>query len=79
MARLLREVEVEEVSYDNNYASLNGGAILLRKSSQRIHKAEAILEDSSDKYLYSDEQLPIEVVIALKEEVKVEKISIRSS
>jgi hypothetical protein len=67
------------VAYDDNYASLNGGAIIIRKSSHRIHNAQAILEDSSEKYLYSDEQLPIEVVIALKEEVKIERISIRSN
>jgi hypothetical protein len=79
VAYLLREDEIQEVSYADNYASLNGGAIVIRKSSQRIHKAESILEDSSDKYLCTDEKLPIEVIIALKEEVKIERISIRSN
>lgn len=68
---MLREEEGRPVEYDDNYASLNGGAIILRKSSNRIHNAQAILEDSPEKYLYSEEKLPIEVVIALKEEVKI--------
>lgn len=66
MGRLLREEETRAVEYDDNYASLNGGAIVLRKSSQKIHNAQAILEDSSEKYLYSDAKLPIEIVVALK-------------
>jgi hypothetical protein len=47
------------VVYDDNFAGLNQGALILKKSSNLIHSAQAILEDSSDHYLYTDAPLPI--------------------
>lgn len=76
---IYEQEDSQAVEYDDNFASLNGGAIILRKSSRKIHKAEAILEDNNEKYLYSDEKLPIEIIIALKQEVKIDRIRIKSN
>ena len=65
--------------YDENFASINSGALLLAKSSSLIKGEKAILDDNMDKYLYTDDLLPLELIIALKEEVKIERIRILSS
>lgn len=38
----------------------------------------SILEDGVDKYMYTDEQLPIKLIIGLNEEVALESIIIQS-
>jgi len=40
--------------------------MILRLSSNKIKAAQSILEYNSDRYLYTDEVLPLEIVIALK-------------
>jgi len=50
---------------------MDGGAMILRLSSNKIKAAHSILDYNNDKYLYTDETLPFEIVIALKEEVSI--------
>lgn len=52
--------------------------MILRLSSNNIKAADSILDYNNDKYLYTDETLPFEIVIALKEEVSIQRIVIRS-
>ena len=40
--------------------------MILRISSNKIKSAQALLDDNNDKYMYTNEKLPIEIVIALK-------------
>ena len=65
------EEEAVPVVYDENFASINSGALLLAKSSSLIKGEKAILDDNVDKYLYTDDPMPLELIIALKEEVKI--------
>jgi len=44
----------KKVYYDNNYANLYGGAKIIMKSSPKIKSINSILEDGTDKYLYTD-------------------------
>lgn len=53
--------------------------MILGISSSEIIAARALLEDNNDRYMYTDAALPIEIIIALKEEVSIERIVIKSS
>lgn len=55
----------QKIYYENNYASLNGGAKIIMKSSNKIKSINSILDDSVDKYMYTEERLPIKIVIGL--------------
>lgn len=48
------------------------------KSSPRIKSINSILEDGTDKYMYTDEQLPIKIIIGLNEEIAIDSIIIQS-
>lgn len=68
----------QKIYYENNYASLNGGAKIIMKSSAKIKSINSILDDSVDKYMYTEEKLPIKIVIGLNEEIAIESIIITS-
>lgn len=53
--------------------------MVLSISSKSIRAPQAILEENNDRYMYTDSALPIEIVVALKEEVSIEKIVIKSN
>ena len=44
----------KKVFYTDNYANLYGGAKIVMKSSPKIKYVNSILEDSFDKYLYTN-------------------------
>lgn len=48
------------------------------KSSAKIKSINSILDDSVDKYMYTEEKLPIKIVIGLNEEIAIESIIITS-
>ena len=52
--------------------------MILRISSQNIKSPNSLLDDDNGKYMYTTENFPLEIVIALKEEVSIEKIMIKS-
>ena len=52
--------------------------MILRLSSNKIKTSQSILDYKMDRYLYTDQRLPFEIVVALKEEVSIERIAIRS-
>ena len=41
--------------------------MILRLSSNKIKAAQSILQYNADRYLYTDEKLPLQIIIALKE------------
>ena len=45
--------------------------MVLKKSSLKIRSSQAILDDNMDHYMYTDEKMPLEIIIALKEEVSI--------
>lgn len=55
----------KKVYYENNYASINGGAKIIMKGSTKIKSINSLLDDSIDKYMYTDDKLPIKFVIGL--------------
>jgi hypothetical protein len=68
----------KEVYYHSNYANLFGGAKIVMKSSERIKEINAILSDSVDQYLYTDEKLPIQFIIGLNEEIAISSVILQS-
>ena len=57
----------KKVFYQDNFANLYGGAKIIMKSSPKIKYVNSILEDSMDKYMYTTEELPVKIIIALNE------------
>ena len=55
----------KKVYYDINYANLYGGAKIIMKSSSKIKLINSILEDGPDKYMYTEEKLPLKIIIGL--------------
>jgi hypothetical protein len=53
--------------------------MILKLSSSKIRSAQSILIDNNDLYLHTKEPMPIEIIIALKEEVSIERIVIKSN
>jgi|JI10StandDraft_1071094.scaffolds.fasta_scaffold1461165_2 hypothetical protein len=53
--------------------------MIISISSKSIRAPQALLEDNNDRYMYTDSELPLEIVIALKEEVSVDRIVIKSN
>ena len=61
VARLVYKIVTEtptqkskKVFYPDNFANLHGGAKIIMKSSPKIKYVNSILEDSIDKYLYTN-------------------------
>ena len=71
--------ETRPVFIPENFASSMGGAQIIMKSSSKIYSAYSILEENQDNYLYSDEKLPIEIIICLKDEIRIDAILLKSS
>jgi hypothetical protein len=53
------------VNYKDNFASITGGAQILMISSDQIMSSKSILDSNPDTYLYTDEAVPITIVIGL--------------
>lgn len=53
--------------------------MIISISSKSIRAPQALLEDNNDRYMYTDSELPLEIVIALKEEVSIDRIVIKSN
>ena len=73
MRNIIRILEVparkkpKKIFYEDNFANLHGGAKIIMKSSPKIKYVNSILEDTIDKYMYTNEQLPIKIIIGLNE------------
>jgi len=53
------------VNYKDNFASISGGAQILMISSDQVMSPKSILDSNPDTYLYTDDSLPITIVIGL--------------
>ena len=68
----------KKIYYPINFASMYGGARIVMKNSKEIKSINSILDDSFDKYMYTNGPMPIKIIIGLNEEIAIESIILQS-